>query len=126
MNLEVIHIYHTNDLHSHFEHWPRIHHFLHERKKWHEQAGEDFLLFDLGDHADRSHPLTEATQGNANVELLNKAGYHAVTIGNNEGITFPYEDLDHLYDHRQFEVLLANLYYEDGNSAPMGKGKYNL
>ena len=30
---EVIHIYHTNDLHSHFEHWPRIHHFLKERKK---------------------------------------------------------------------------------------------
>jgi 5'-nucleotidase len=121
MGLEVIHIYHTNDLHSHFEHWPRIHHFLQERKKWHEQAGEEFLLFDLGDHADRSHPLTEATQGHANVELLNKAGYHAVTIGNNEGITFPYEDLDHLYDHRQFEVLLANMYYEDGNRPPWVK-----
>nr|WP_295971879.1 bifunctional UDP-sugar hydrolase/5'-nucleotidase [uncultured Bacillus sp.] len=112
--MEVIHIYHTNDLHSHFEHWPRIHHFLQERKKWHEQAGEGFLLFDLGDHADRSHPLTEATHGNVNVDLLNKAGYHAVTIGNNEGITFPHEDLEHLYDHRLFEVLLANLYREDG------------
>lgn len=111
--MEVIHIYHTNDLHSHFEHWPRIHHFLQERKKWHEEAGEEFLLFDLGDHADRSHPLTEATRGNVNVELLNKAGYHAVTIGNNEGITFPHEDLAHLYDHRLFEVLLANLYEEN-------------
>jgi 2',3'-cyclic-nucleotide 2'-phosphodiesterase (5'-nucleotidase family) len=112
--LEVIHIYHTNDLHSHFEHWPRIHHFLQERKKWHEHAGEEFLLFDLGDHADRSHPLTEATHGNVNVELLNNAGYHAVTIGNNEGITFPHEDLEHLYDHRLFDVLLANLYRESG------------
>ena len=95
--------------------------FFTRTKKWHEEAGEEFLLFDLGDHADRSHPLTEATHGNANVELLNKAGYHAVTIGNNEGITFPYEDLDHLYDHRQFEVLLANLYYEDGNAASWAK-----
>jgi 5'-nucleotidase len=115
LNLDVIHIYHTNDLHSHFEHWPRIRQFLAERKKWHEEAGEECFLFDIGDHADRFHPLTEATMGNANIELLNKAGYHAVTIGNNEGITFPYEDLDHLYDHRQFEVLLANLYKSDGS-----------
>lgn len=119
--MEVIHIYHTNDLHSHFEHWPRIHHFLQERKKWHEQAGEEFLLFDLGDHADRSHPLTEATHGNVNVELMNKAGYHAVTIGNNEGITFPYEDLHHLYDHRHFDVLLANLYHSDGTRPSWAK-----
>ena len=40
------------------------------------------------------------------MELLNKAGYHAVTIGNNEGMTFPHEDLNHLYDDRQFEVLI--------------------
>ena len=31
--------------------------------------------------------------------------YHAVTIGNNEGMTFPHEDLNHLYDDRQFDVL---------------------
>ena len=41
---EVIHIYHTNDLHSHFEHWPRIQSFLQERKRWHNEAGEEFLL----------------------------------------------------------------------------------
>ena len=114
MNLEVIHIYHINDLHSHFEHWPRMQHFLAERRKWHIEAGEEFLLFDIGDHADRSHPLTEATHGKGNVQLLNEAGFQAVTIGNNEGITFPYDDLDHLYDQRQFDVLVANLAYKDG------------
>ena len=36
--------------------------------------------------------------------------YHAVTIGNNEGITFPHDELNHLYDHRQFDVLVANLF----------------
>jgi len=113
--LEVIHIYHTNDLHSHFEHWPRMQQFLEKRRKWHQDAGEEFFLFDIGDHADRSHPLTEATKGKANIELLNKAGFHAITIGNNEGITFPYDDLDYLYENRQFDVLLANLVYKDGH-----------
>jgi 2',3'-cyclic-nucleotide 2'-phosphodiesterase (5'-nucleotidase family) len=113
--MEVIHIYHTNDLHSHFEYWPRIHQFISERQKWHREEGEEVFLFDIGDHADRSHPLTEATRGKGNIELLNDTGYHAVTIGNNEGITFPYEDLDHLYDSRKFDVLLANLFYKDGS-----------
>lgn len=119
--MEVIHIYHINDLHSHFEHWPRIHQFLQQRKLWHEQSGEECYFFDLGDHADRSHPLTEATHGHANVELLNKAGFHAVTIGNNEGITFPFVDLDQLYEQRQFDVLLANLYYKDGTRPSWAK-----
>lgn len=112
--VEIIHIYHTNDLHSHFEHWPRIVSFLQTRKKWHNEAGEDFFLFDIGDHADRSHPLTEATNGQENTRLLNEAGFQAVTIGNNEGITFPHDDLDHLYDQRKFEVLVANLFQLDG------------
>ena len=121
IEVDVIHIYHTNDLHSHFEHWPRIQQFLEKRKKWHEEAGEEFLLFDIGDHADRFHPLTEATKGKGNVELLNKAGYHAVTIGNNEGMTFPFKDFNHLYDDRQFEVLIANLYHDNGERPEWAK-----
>lgn len=116
--MEVIHIYHTNDLHSHFENWPRIHQFLIDRKIYHQKAGEEFFLFDIGDHADRWHPLTEATKGKGNVELLNRAGYHAVTIGNNEGITFPFEDLNHLYDEREFDVVLANLYDKSSGDRP--------
>ncbi|XTP56770.1 bifunctional UDP-sugar hydrolase/5'-nucleotidase [Niallia sp. Krafla_26] len=112
--MEVIHIYHTNDLHSHFEHWPRIQSFLQERKKWHQEHGEDCFLFDIGDHADRWHPLTEASMGQENTQLLNETGFHAITIGNNEGITFPHDGLDHLYDHRQFDVLVANLFKQDG------------
>jgi 5'-nucleotidase len=111
---EVIHIYHINDLHSHFEHWPRIQSFLQERKRWHSEAGDDFFIFDIGDHADRWHPLTEATNGQENVRLLNELGVQAVTIGNNEGLTFPYDELNHLYDHRQFDVLAANLFDLNG------------
>jgi 2',3'-cyclic-nucleotide 2'-phosphodiesterase (5'-nucleotidase family) len=85
-----------------------------ERKKSHEEAGESVLIFDIGDHIDRSHPFTEATLGQGNVKLLNKAGYDGVTIGNNEGMTLPKEGLNHLYDDAQFPVICANLYDESG------------
>ncbi|PFA70397.1 bifunctional metallophosphatase/5'-nucleotidase [Bacillus sp. AFS015802] len=106
---ETIHIYHTNDLHSHFEHWPRIRDFLKLRKQHHENEGETVYLFDIGDHVDRWHPLSEATLGKGNVDLLNEAGYDAVTIGNNEGITLDYDDLNSLYDEARFDVIVGNL-----------------
>jgi 5'-nucleotidase len=113
--LEVLHIYHTNDLHSHFEHWPRIRSFLKERKEWHTEAGDEVYLLDIGDHVDRFHPFSDGTLGKGNVGLLNEADYTAATIGNNEGITFPFESLDQMYHEASFPVLVANLYYEDGS-----------
>jgi 5'-nucleotidase len=112
--METIHIYHTNDLHSHLKRWPRIHQFLTNRRTLHEEAGEGFFLFDIGDFIDRWHPLSEATHGQGNIELLNESRYTAVTIGNNEGINFPYESLNHLYDKRDFDVVIANLYNKNG------------
>ncbi|TFE03805.1 bifunctional metallophosphatase/5'-nucleotidase [Jeotgalibacillus salarius] len=111
---ERITLYHTNDLHSHFENWPRIHQFLIQQRRMLEQEGEEVFLFDIGDHADRSHPLTEGSSGKRNVDMLNHAGYDAVTIGNNEGITFSYDELNELYDHAEFEVILANLFTSEG------------
>lgn len=112
---ETIHIYHTNDLHSHFDHWPRIKSLLTERRRWHEEAGDACLVLDVGDHADRSHPFTEGTAGKGNVQLLNEAGYDAVTIGNNEGITLSKIELDELYVQANFSVVVANLVDLDGN-----------
>ncbi|MBN8193590.1 bifunctional metallophosphatase/5'-nucleotidase [Bacillus sp. NTK074B] len=106
---ETIHIYHTNDLHSHLEHWPRIRDFLKRRKQQHEKDGETVYVFDIGDHIDRWHPLSEATLGLGNVELLNEVGYDAVTIGNNEGITLDYDDLNNLYKEAEFDVIVGNL-----------------
>ena len=111
---QTIHIYHTNDLHSHFGDWPSIHAFLKEHKRWHEDAGDICLVLDIGDHVDRSHPYTEGTAGKGNIELLNNAGYDAVTIGNNEGITLSKEELNELYTQADFEVIVANLFDEDG------------
>ncbi|REB04816.1 bifunctional metallophosphatase/5'-nucleotidase [Sporosarcina sp. BI001-red] len=111
---ETIHIYHTNDIHSHFDNWPGISEFLLDKRKEHEQAGESCFVFDLGDFVDRSHPFTEATKGKGNIELLNRAKYDAVTIGNNEGITLSHEALEELYSAAQFDVIVANLRNSDG------------
>ncbi|WP_175640562.1 bifunctional metallophosphatase/5'-nucleotidase [Metabacillus schmidteae] len=112
--LETVHLYHTNDLHSHFENWPSIVQFLKTKKNDHKEQQEQMILLDIGDHADRFHPITEATKGKANVHLLNHLEYDAVTIGNNEGITFSHDDLDTLYEQAQFPVILSNLYTELG------------
>lgn len=112
---ETIHIYHTNDLHSHFSHWPAIRAFLHERKRWHEEAGDTCLILDIGDHVDRSHPFSEGTAGKGNVDLLNEAGYDAVTIGNNEGITLSKKELNELYIQADFDVVVSNLFDTHGH-----------
>jgi 5'-nucleotidase len=118
---ETLHIYHTNDLHSHFHQWPKIAYFLSERKKHHEAKKEKMLILDIGDHLDRFHPITEATAGKANVQLLNDLNYDFVTIGNNEGITLPYKDLDTLYENAAFDVLVANLFTLDGDRPKWAK-----
>ncbi|OIK11267.1 bifunctional UDP-sugar hydrolase/5'-nucleotidase [Bacillus sp. MUM 13] len=118
---ENIHIYHTNDLHSHFENWPRIESFLKKRKQLHHDAGEECLIMDIGDHVDRWHPFTEGTMGKGNVELLNEAGYQYAAIGNNEGITLPHNDLDSLYESASFKVLAANIYDKNGDRPSWAK-----
>jgi 5'-nucleotidase len=121
MALKKIHVYHTNDLHSYLGNWPKIVSYIKQQRKLHEVQKEEMLLFDIGDHADRVHVLTEGTKGAGNVALLNEAGYDNVTIGNNEGITFPREDLDSLYKDAAFNVLLANLFYENGERPAWAK-----
>lgn len=106
---ETIHVYFTSDLHSCFQNWPKITHGLREKITKHELNGDFYLIFDNGDHLDRSNPITDATFGKSNVTLLNEAKYNAVTLGNNEGITLPPDKLYHLYDEAQFKVVCANV-----------------
>lgn len=112
--IEKITIYHTNDIHSHFETWPNIKHEVTRQRKIHEDNNETMFLFDIGDHIDRFHPFTEANLGKGNVQLLNDCEFDAVTIGNNEGITLAHDDLLSLYDDAKFDVILANLFLENG------------
>ncbi len=107
--LEKIHIFHTNDLHSHFKYWPRMQSYVKEERNNLASIGETSYLFDVGDHLDRSNIYTEATIGKGNVQLLNEAEYDVVTIGNNEGITLSHDELFHLYDDANFDVVVGNI-----------------
>ncbi|MBU8906586.1 bifunctional metallophosphatase/5'-nucleotidase [Desertibacillus haloalkaliphilus] len=124
MAIRQLHIYHVNDLHSHLEQWPSIVAFFNKQRDIHELQNEEALFFDIGDHADRFHPVTEATSGKANVELMNEAGLDYATIGNNEGITFSKQQLNQLYDDANFPVLVANLF--DGEERPHWAQPYEI
>ncbi|WP_456277797.1 bifunctional metallophosphatase/5'-nucleotidase [Bacillus sp. AK128] len=123
--MEHIHIYHINDLHSHFENWPKITGFIKEKRVQHQSNQEEVLVLDIGDHMDRFHPTTEATLGKANVRLMNELGYDYVTIGNNEGITLSKEELENLYAEANFPVLIGNL-MEPDESIPYWVKPYSI
>lgn len=118
---EHIRLLHINDLHSHFEAYPKIKRFF-EEKRSSEQV--ETLTLDLGDNIDRSHPLTDATLGKANVSLMNDLGIQLATIGNNEGIGLSKDVLNHVYDNAQFQLILGNL--ESQGKRPSWAQPYHL
>ncbi|WP_268913190.1 bifunctional metallophosphatase/5'-nucleotidase [Lentilactobacillus sp. SPB1-3] len=117
---ERLTILHTNDLHSHLENWPRIRRYLISERQQilNQYKGSSVITVDLGDALDRAHPLTEVTNGTANVELLNQIHYDAVTIGNNEGLTNTHDQLDELYKDANFDVVLGNILNAKNNVYP--------
>lgn len=124
--MEKIILLHTNDLHSHLENWPKIRRFLHTRQQEDRRNNQAVITVDLGDFVDRWHPLTEATNGQANVELMNQIGYDAATIGNNEGVGNSKYDLNHLYDEANFDVILDNLFDKPTLQAPDWSQVYKI
>lgn len=104
-------IYHTNDIHSHLHEYARITAYLTQKRS---QLSHHSLYLDIGDHVDLSAPVTEATMGIKNVELLNAAHCDIATIGNNEGMTISHDALNTLYDNATFDVTCANVFDEQG------------
>jgi 2',3'-cyclic-nucleotide 2'-phosphodiesterase (5'-nucleotidase family) len=105
-------IYHTNDIHSHLHEYSRISAYLAEVRP---QLTHPSLYLDIGDHVDLSAPVTEATMGIRNVDLLNDAHCDIATIGNNEGMTISHEALNNLYNDANFAVTCANVFDKEGN-----------
>lgn len=104
-------IYHTNDIHSHLHEYARISAYLAEARP---KLDHPSLYLDIGDHVDLSAPVTEATMGIKNVELLNQAQCDLATIGNNEGMTISHDALNTLYDKANFHVTCSNVFDEQG------------
>ena len=102
---ESLRILHINDLHSHFETYPKIKRFFAE----HSKTQREVLRFDIGDNVDKSHPLTDVSAGRVNVDLMNDLGIDFATIGNNEGIGLAKAEINQLYHKADFQVILGNL-----------------
>lgn len=124
--MERIHLYHTNDIHSHLSKWPRISQFLRDERKRVEDNGDSFYSFDIGDACDRVHPLIEATNGTAMVHLMNEVHYDVATIGNNEGIGSSKEQLNHLYDSANFKTVISNMFDTKTGETPEGTVPFQL
>ncbi|PNZ30767.1 5'-nucleotidase [Staphylococcus petrasii] len=105
-------IYHSNDIHSHLNEYARITSYMAEHRP---KLQHPSLYLDIGDHVDLSAPVTEATLGKKNVELLNAAHCDIATIGNNEGMTISHEALNNLYNDAKFEVICTNVIDEEGH-----------
>ncbi|MNW51280.1 Trifunctional nucleotide phosphoesterase protein YfkN precursor [compost metagenome] len=99
-------ILYTNDLHSHFSAMGRIAAMIEETRA---QSESPVLLLDIGDHMDRAALETEGTMGQANVDVINITGYDAITIGNNEGLTFTPEMLGDVYSGLLCPVVCSNI-----------------
>ncbi|PZM65599.1 bifunctional metallophosphatase/5'-nucleotidase [Paenibacillus dendritiformis] len=97
----------TNDIHSHWDGAARLASLM---SRYRRHCGEKIVLLDGGDHMDRAYMETEGTYGAANVRLMNRLGYDAAVIGNNEGLTFVPERLGQVYrSNARFPVLAANV-----------------
>ena len=71
-------IWHTNDIHSHFDAFLKIGGYLEQHRQEHD------LLLDAGDFCDFRSPMINGTGGMGGITLLKAAGYEALAVGNNE------------------------------------------
>lgn len=118
-------ILHSNDIHSHFEQMPRIAAAFEELRS--AMGDAPTLTVDIGDHLDRVSPLTEGSGGAANLDVLEATGYDAITIGNNEGLTFTPEALGRLYGSAHcFKVICGNLLESGTGTYPSWGAPYHI
>lgn len=95
-------ILHTNDIHSNFENFSKI------VTKINELKDGNTLLLDAGDFADFKRIELQGTDGMAATELLEYAGYDALTVGNNE--TFNgIEILENMASNTKLPYLSCNI-----------------
>ncbi|MNI28420.1 Trifunctional nucleotide phosphoesterase protein YfkN precursor [compost metagenome] len=112
---ETLTVLYTNDLHSHFSTMGRIAAMVEENRA---KSDSSILLLDIGDHMDRAAPETEGTMGQANIDVINITGYDAITIGNNEGLTFTPDMLRDVYTGLLCPVICGNIRELDTGELP--------
>lgn len=116
-------LYHTSDSHGFF--YPKknkggfavLASLLKQEKK-------PYLLLDSGDFAEGTIE-TKTSKGLKAVQLMNKVGYHAATIGNHE---FAYGDtaLEKMLSQAEFSILAANFFEKDSFLYPKNIRPYQV
>ncbi|WP_242985429.1 bifunctional metallophosphatase/5'-nucleotidase [Vallitalea okinawensis] len=101
----MLKILHTNDIHSNYENFAKVVTLI---KKY---ADSDTIILDAGDFADFKRLEVLGTRGCAANELLDYAGYDAMTVGNNETFNGK-ETLSYMSSKSTVPYLSANLYHE--------------
>lgn len=108
-------VLHTNDIHSFFEQMPKVKTAIDHLKSGYDP--NQVLIVDCGDHMDRMRIETEGSDGLANIHIMNKTGYEAAIIGNNEGLTFMPDVLSAAYKEAEFPIISSNLHLGNGHVA---------
>jgi len=106
-----IHLLHTNDVHSELAAFARLVVPLRQLRDALLAAKECVFTFDIGDHVDTSDPVTQATKGLVNADMLAAAGYDGWVFGNNESLTVAPEDWPALLAHAHMPLLCSNLHH---------------
>ena len=104
-------VLHTNDIHGYFEEDVENGHLgidaVAAAKKYYQSLGANVLLLDAGDFA-QGHTLVSYNQGMNAIELMNAAGYDAISLGNHE-LDYGYDNMINLVNAANFPVLDANI-----------------
>lgn len=104
-----IHILHTNDVHSELPAFARLAAQLLAMRDRLRSDGHPVLTFDLGDHIDRSNPLSEGTAGFVNADVLKAVGYDGWVLGNNETVTVERGLWEQLAERADTPLFCSNL-----------------
>ena len=113
---ERLTILHTNDIHSHFEMVSSIAGVINGERSL--ASDGPLLLLDIGDHMDRMAVETEGSVGQVNTDIINLTNYDAITIGNNEGLTFTPDMLERAYNGLLCPVVCCNIRESSSGRCP--------
>lgn len=89
----ALHLLHTNDVHSELQAYCRLATSMRQRRQQLQAQGAAVLCFDIGDHVDIAHPISAASGGQVNVEMMQALGYDGWVWGNNESLMLTSDQL---------------------------------
>ena len=100
-------ILHSNDVHGALDGYA----YMTQMKTSLENAGAEVIMVDAGDFSQGSIYVS-STKGAAAIDMMNKAGYDVVTLGNHE-FDFGYAQLMENLKDAKFNVICSNVYLDE-------------